>query len=143
MHAGILRTGLGVLCLIVLSSAAVGEEVKLSDLEGMRVDAKFTRHQVVRRAGREFPVTIEGSWKIEIKPDRQLDVIFNATAHTPRGKRQAEPTINTVTLDETRETQIRGRGKRIWTFADGTLTFTRTFPAGAYRINFAFANGAD
>jgi hypothetical protein len=31
-------------------------------------------------------------------------------------------------LGESREVASRGGGEAVWTFADGTLTFVRTFP---------------
>ena len=145
MRVDILRTILPapclLLCLLAGSVPAACEEVKLADLEGRIVEAKFSREQVVRRAGLTFPVRIDGNWRIAIKPEKQLDVTYKATAHTPRGTREAKPISGTVTLDEPGRTPAGGQ--RLWTFADGTLTLVRTYEAGAYRIAFSFAGNAD
>lgn len=121
---------------------ASSEEVKFSDLEGMVIEAALTRQQVVSRVpGQQFSARVESSWRIGIKPENQLDVTFNATAFTPRGKREARPLASTVTLDEKLPTQASGGGERMWSFADSALTLMRTYPAGAYRIIFSFVAG--
>jgi hypothetical protein len=118
-------------------------QVKFSDLEGAVIDAVIDRDQIVRRNGQTFPVTIEQNWKISVEVPNRVEVTVRSTARGPRGTRQAEPNTGTFTLDQPRGVRSRGGGEALWTFAEGTLTFTRTFQSGAYRSHFAFANAAE
>jgi len=88
-------------------------------------------------------VRIQQNWKISVEAPNRVEVTVRSTARGPRGTRQAEPNTGMFTLDQPRGVRSRGGGEALWTFADGTLTFTRTFQSGAYRSHFAFANAAE
>jgi hypothetical protein len=130
------------LSLVSFSLPAAGE-VKLSDLEGSVIEAVVDRDQIVRRGGQTFPVRIQQTWKISVDAENTIDVTIRSTAQGPRGTRRAEPNSGTFVLDKPQQVRSRGGGDALWTFAEGTLTFTRTFPSGAFRSHFAFANGPD
>jgi|SRR5215510_6372194 len=128
------------LALLSLDLPAAGQ-VKFSDLEGADVNAVIEFDQRVRRAGRTFPVRIQQKWKLSIRAENAIDLTVRSTARGPSGTRQAEPNTGTFTLDEPSRVRNRGGGDVLWTFAEETLTFTRTFPSGAFRAHFALANG--
>jgi hypothetical protein len=118
-------------------------EVNFSDLEGAVIEAVIDRDQIVRRGEQTFPVRIQQKWRISIHAENTIDLTVRSTARGPRGTRQAEPNTGTFILDHPRAVRTRGGGDAVWTFAGGTLTFTRTFPSGAFRSHFAFANGSE
>jgi hypothetical protein len=119
---------------------AAAEGVELSDLDGVVVTAELHREQEVRRNRRTISVQVLHSWELSIEG---MTIAFTnrATNLGPRGTRKTKPNSGTFTLDETREVASRGGGDAAWTFANGTLTFIRTFHSGAYRLNFAFTRG--
>ena len=138
------RHFLAVLCravplLAVPFSAAA--EMEVSALGGIVVDAVVQRDQVVRREGNTVPVRMEQSWKFSVGEDRIIDMKVETTAHSSRGARKAPANSGLFRLEEARDVSSRGGGQAVWTFSDGTLSFIRTFPSGAFRIHFAFADG--
>jgi hypothetical protein len=132
-------------CAALLMTAFVGDAraqaVTMDDLAGHFVVADIYRQQTVRRDGRTATVKVHQNWAFSINSEHAIALTMNVTAETPRGTRKAKPRSNTFVLDETVKVKARGGGQAVWTFADNTLTFTRTFPAGAYRAHFAFARG--
>jgi hypothetical protein len=118
-------------------------EVNFSDLEGAVIEAVIDRDQTVRRGAQTFPVHIQQNWTIVVNADKTIDTTMRATSRGPRGTRRAEPTSGGFMLDTPRAVKSRGGGEALWTFADETLTFTRTFLSGAFRSHFAFAKGPD
>jgi hypothetical protein len=129
-----------IVCLGALSPRASAEAVTLSDLEGIAVEADVHREQTVRRKDGTASMRIHQNWKFSVT-DETVEHTIQNTTHGPRGTRKAEPNSGTFMLGESREVASRGGGEAVWTFADGTLTFVRTFPSGAYRANFAFSHG--
>jgi hypothetical protein len=140
VQAVIHRTLVGLLCCVAPAFQASAEEVKFADLEGMIIDANFTRDQVHRREGQTISVKMVGTWKVAIEPEQQVTFTYKVIGHTRRGSREAKPVSATFVLDQKYEMQTRGRGEAMWTFADGALTFTRTQEQGAYRFSFLFAD---
>lgn len=139
MQAVIHRTLLGLVCCVTPAFPASAEEVKFVDLDGVVIDASFTRDQVHRREGQTISAKMVGTWKVAIEPDHQVRFTYKVVGHTSRGTREAKPVSGIFALDEKVEVQTRGHGVAMWTFGDGTLTFTRTQEAGAYRFSFSFA----
>src|SRR5206468_1886406 len=82
-------------------------------------------------------------WKISVGANKAIDVTMDSTARGPGGTRKAKQLVSSFDLDESRVVASRGGGEALWTFADGALTFVRTLPSGAYRVNIAFAHAAD
>jgi hypothetical protein len=143
VHRGHRATvGAAFLGLLALGPPAAAEGVELSDLDGVVVEADIHREQEVRRNGRTFSNRVHQRWKLSID-GKTIEFTNQATNRGPRGTRKTRPNSATFTLDESREVGSRGGGEALWTFADGVLTFVRTFRSGAYRVKFAFARGSD
>ena len=123
-------------------SPALAQPVTLSDLEGSTVQADVDREQKIRRQGNLRSVRIHQGWRIVVRPDKVIENTVDTSADTPRGSRKAPQNSGTFTLEEPRPVASRGGGEAVWKFADGTLTFIRTFPSGAYRVHFAFARSS-
>jgi hypothetical protein len=125
--------------LLAVADAALSQSVTVDDLEGLVVEAAIDRDQTVRLRGRTFPVKVHQRWKLSVGTDKTVEFSMQPTARGPRGTRTAKASSGMFTLEEAVEVQSRGGGEAVWKFADGTLTFLRTFPSGAYRVSFAFA----
>src|SRR5262245_17046036 len=91
VQAGVHRTVLGLVWGAVSSLPSLGQQLNYSDLEGMVVDAKFTRDQVHRRDGQTISVQMVGTWKIVLGGQQQGDFTYTVSARTARGDRQAKP----------------------------------------------------
>ena len=114
----------------------------MSDLEGLVIEADIHREQEVRRQGGTRSVRIHQNWKLSVDADKTLEFTLNTTSRGPGGgTRTAEPNFGSFKLDESRKVTSRGGGEAVWKFADGTLTFIRTLPSGAFRVNYAFTRG--
>ena len=129
------------LLLIALPARALGDTVTFADLADVTIDADVHRVQELRRDGRNFSSQARQNWQLAIGADNTIDQTVNTTFRGPQGTRKAAPLSARFTLEETRTVLSRGGGQGAWTFADGTLTFVRTFPSGAYRAHFEFARG--
>jgi hypothetical protein len=147
MHARSFRSISCVCCtLAVLLGGpvpAAGEAVTLDDLAGMVVEAESVRDQTVQLERGPTMVKVNQTWKLKVDPDRTVTFTTTSIGRTQRGTQKSAPTGGVFTLDEQRDVRNRGGGLAVWTFADGTLTFRRTFPAGAFRASFAFARGPE
>jgi hypothetical protein len=124
------------------AAPAFAQTVTWSELEGVTVEAEHTRDQVIRRQ-RQFKVQVKDVMKVVIETDKTIDYSVNTTVRGPRGTRELRPLGGLFTLDQPRDVGSRGGGKALWTFADGTLIFVRTFLSGALRTTFAFERGAE
>lgn len=129
------------ICLIAIAAPAFAQSVTFPDLEGHAIVADLHRQQNVRREGRTFSVKVHQNWNFYLNDDQMIVMTLNTTAQTPQGTRKAKPNSGSFALDETLKIKARGGGHAVWKFADGTLTFIRTFPSGAFRVNFAFVRG--
>jgi hypothetical protein len=132
----------GLLSALLLGASSIpasSEAVTFADLAGMLIDADIHRSQDVRRDGKSFSIQAHQNWKIAVGADRTIDLTVNTTVNGPRGTQKAPPNAGRFTLDESRSVQSRGGGQGAWSFADGTLSFIRTFPSGAYRAHFEFS----
>jgi hypothetical protein len=133
------KTIFSILLGLLQLSPALAQPVSLSDLEGSTIQAEVDREQKIRREGNLRSVRIHQGWRIVIRPDKLIENTVDTTADTPRGTRKARQNSGMFTLEEPRPVASRGGGEAVWKFANGTLTFIRTFPSGAYRVHFAFA----
>jgi hypothetical protein len=130
------------LSLTALSAPAAAQAVTFEDLVGQAVVVDLHREQVIRREGRTFPIRIHQHWTYYVNDDHYIVMTLNTTVHGPQGPRKAKPSSGSFALDEVLPIKTRGGGNGVWKFADGTLTFIRTFPAGAFRAQFAFARSS-
>ena len=129
-----------ILVLMVLCAHAQGQDaLKFSDLEGLEVAAKVFHDQVVWRDGREAPVKLERDVKVVIGPGDSIHFTVIPTVQGPRGKRQGQTISGPFTLGQVQETASVGGGSGVWNYADGALTFVRTFKGGAFRSTITFA----
>jgi hypothetical protein len=117
------------------------QAVTFADLHGTTLDINMMRDQVVRREGRQFPVTMQTDLTITIGRDGIIDQVFTPTAHTARGPRRGKTLTGTFALNHTRDVGSLGGGQAVWTFNDGALVMVRTFKEGAYRRTIAFTRG--
>jgi hypothetical protein len=131
---------LTLLLLAALAVPANGQTVAWSDLEGLTVLAETTRQQVVQRQ-QTIQLRVHDVMTVSIDPGNIINFLNNTTVHGPGGANRLEPAAATFTLEVTRPVARDGGGDAVWRFADGTLTFIRTFPSGARRMTFAFARG--
>jgi hypothetical protein len=131
----------GPLPLLAAISPALGQAVTLADLEGAAIEVRLLRQQTVLREGREHSNQFQNDLKIEIGPADRIQQTNTTTAYTARGTRKGKTTSGWWTLERPRETTSRGGGHGVWIFADGTLTFLRTFQGGALKRVFAFTGG--
>ena len=124
------------------AAPARGQDVTFSDLDGLVIEADIVRDQVVRREGWEFVTENTVRWKVVIGPGDAIENTVSQTSQTSRGDHKSRPMTNSYILGAAREVKTQGGGTGAWEFADGTLSFTRTFKQGGYRASFAFARGA-
>src|SRR5262249_19632454 len=129
--------------LVLSSHAARCQEIKFADLEGTTVATEITFDQMIRRDAMKFATKLTQVWKISPGENKAVDFTMDSTARGAFGTRKAKQLVGSFELDESRSVANRGGGDVLWTFADGTLTFVRTLPSGAYRMHIAFAHGPD
>jgi hypothetical protein len=120
-------------------AAATPGSVTFGELEGFIIEADIVRDQLTQRDGRQVPQQAHTSWRIVIGPEVSIQSTVNVTFYNPHGQRKAEPLTGSFILDQSRHVGSRGGGQGVWHFEEGTLTFTRTFEQGAFRIKFAFS----
>jgi hypothetical protein len=120
------------------SALAQSPLVDFADLEGHAVAADLHREQLIQREGRTVKVRFHQDWTLYVNDEHYIVMRIGTTAQTPRGTRKAKPNSGSFALDEPVKLKSRGGGEGMFKFADGVLTFMRTFPAGAYRAEFAF-----
>jgi hypothetical protein len=131
------------LVLFAFCSSAVCEPVTFNDLAGLDITANMYRAQDIRREGRSISMKVDQRWQISVNGDNTIAMTVDTTFHTPQGTRKAPPNSGSFTLDEAREVRSRGGGKGAWAFANSALTFTRTFPSGAFRVNLELSRNGD
>jgi hypothetical protein len=131
------------LAIASLATPTWGQPVTFAELEGLAVEADIVREQTNRRDGRTFSTKVDTNWAVAVGPDKTITSTVRTTSQNQRRTRRDEPQTGTFTLDEARPMPNQGGGDGIWTFADGTLTFIRTFKSGARRVSFAFARAGD
>ncbi len=120
------------------SASALSQPVNFADLEGYAVAADVHREQLIRRDGKTFTVRIHQDWILHVNDDHYIVMTLGTTVQTPNGPRKAKPNSGSFALDEPLMLKSRGGGEAMFKFADSVLMFMRTFPAGAYRTQFAF-----
>ena len=130
------------LLLAGLAVPASAQTIAWSDLEGRTVLAEITREQVVQRQ-HQVKLRVHDDIRLSIGPADIIRFSNSSTVHSPGGANKLDPVDTAFTLNETRRVARDGGGDAVWQFSDGTLTFIRTFQAGARRMTFAFARGSD
>jgi hypothetical protein len=131
------------LLVVLPSERASTQDLTLDDLHGIEVNMKIVRQQIQRRDGPEYPVKIDIDWTIIIQPEGMIRQTIVSIAHTPRGTQKPITLATSFVLDKPQQVGSFGDGHGVWQFKEGTLTFVRTFPVGAYRNNIAFTRDAD
>jgi hypothetical protein len=131
-----------ILLLVAAAAAAAGQVVTFADVEGITLEADIRRTQVVRRDRRTISLNVEQNWKVVIGDDKTISFTLHVRSQGPRRTRK-DQRGGMFILDKPRDVASRGGGEAVWTFADGTLTFVRTFRSGARRLSIAFERGAD
>ena len=130
------------LLLATLAGPAAAQTVAWPELEGLVVQAEITRQQVAQRQ-KTFEQRVHDVIKISIEPGDFIDYSITTTVHGPGGTTKLDPAGALYRLNVVRHIAGGGRGAgagdALWTFADGTLSFLRTYPAGARRHTIAFA----
>jgi hypothetical protein len=101
------------------------------------------REQIVLRENRKFPVKVQGDYRIVIGPGDKIHSTFTPSVHRAAGRRVGETRSGLFTLGQEREVKTSGGGQGVWTYADQTLTYRRSFKQGAYRMTIAFARHAN
>jgi hypothetical protein len=134
----VISAALATLGLSGLAPTLSADDVTLAELEGVPLQAEIGMEQTVRRQGGTAQATITQQWSLTINSDRTVGFDVASTARSALGTRKAEPVRGTVALEEARQIPTLGGGLAMWSFAAGTLTFTRTLPGGAYRVRFVF-----
>ena len=122
----------------VAATPAWSEAVTFADLDGLAVEAHIVREQTNQRDGRTFPVKVETDWALAIGPEQAITVTARTTAHARRKTRRDGPHTGVFRLDQPRPLGSEGDDGAL-TFADGTLTFIRTYRSGARRLTIRFA----
>jgi hypothetical protein len=119
------------------------DPVKFPELAGSVIEARVVRDQIVRRNGRTFPVRSQDDLKLVIGPDDRIEQSVTVTSDTRRGQRKGPTRTGMFILGEQRLVGALGGGNSAFTFADGVLTFIRTFREGAVKRTFAFSRRPD
>jgi hypothetical protein len=133
-----------ILGLVVAGVPAHGQDpLKFSDLEGLEVAARIVHDQTVRREGRQGTARLERDLKVVIGSGESLHVTLKTVVQSPLGRRQGAPLSGPFTLNEATERSSFGGGRGIWSYADGALTFVRTFKGGAFRSTIAFVRSGE
>jgi hypothetical protein len=122
----------------VISSPAAEKPVSFDDLKGVVIETRFLRQQTLLREGREVSNQFQTDLKIEIGSPDRIHQTISQTAYTARGTRKGKTMSGSWTLEHPQETTTRGGGHSVWIFADGTLTFLRTYQGGALKRFFTF-----
>jgi hypothetical protein len=121
--------------------AQAQDALKFSDLEGWEVRANIIHEQVIRREGRDRTVKNERDLKVVFGPAESIGLTVIPTIHRQSEKRETragKTSHASFTLGEVRDVSAAGGGTAVWSFADGTLTSTRTFKEGAARLTVTF-----
>ena len=129
---------LALLLLAMLAGPAAAQAVTWSELEGFVVETEIVRQQISQHQ-KAVEFRIHDVIKVSIESGDIIDYSIDTTVHGPRGTTKVAWKNALFSLNVTRRIVAGGTGEAIWTFADGTLTFLRTFPAGARRHTIAFS----
>ena len=129
------------LVLLSASFPARAESVSASDLEGLAVEVNIVRDQIMQRQGRTFSARVHQNWSVAIRAGSTVDLTVDSSVDSPYGMLKYKPNSGTFTIDQLRRVNSRGGGEAVWKFSDSTLTFMRTFIAGAYRMRIVFSRG--
>jgi hypothetical protein len=130
---------IAILFLVTAAFSAAAQPLNWSDLEGHVIEADIHRDQVNRVRGRNIPIKVHQAWIVALGPGNTVESTMRATVRNPKGTRHAKPVGGVFTVGGPQPVKAHGGGEAMWTFAEGKLTFVRTLPAGAYRLELALA----
>jgi hypothetical protein len=122
--------------LVLIATPVLGQPVTFADLDGFTIESEVVRDQMIRRGGWQGSMKVHANWRMVIGPGEAIDMQVVSTVEGPRGKRTGKPRGGMLTLGKAQQLRGQGGGHGVFEFQDGTLTFVRTFPQGAYRGNF-------
>ena len=130
-----------VLLLVTLSAESFAGPIILADLSGCecRCEHQPSPEHATKRARVLDSSTSELQGRNQQRQHHRPDCQHHSSRAT--GDPKGPPASGRFSLEESREARSRGGGPGMWSFADGALHFTRTFPSGAYRAHFTFAHG--
>ena len=121
-------------------ASAQAQPITIADLDGLSIESVLTREQVNRFSGRQVTVTVDNSWSVQIGP---IPNVTSTSKAQIRGRPDVEPLTGKFRINESRQVGSFGGGEAQWTLDDGTLTFTRNFKQGAYRLRITLARKDD
>lgn len=135
-----LRALLPAALLTALPAAAEAQTVTYAELEGAVVQASVTYHQVRRSDGEDVSGLVRQDWRFVIGSGERIQYESTITAFFRRGSRSSTPETGTARLGRPGQTAQHGGGDGVWVFANGTLTFLRTYRGeGGYKRSIHFS----
>jgi hypothetical protein len=136
---------LAVFGVAVCAAPAWSQTVTFADLQGSVIEASVVYDQTVRwaGAGRDVRQTrLQTDLRTVIGPGNAITDTWTVMVTSHRGTRQSTPETASYTLGRPQQVSNLGGGHAVWTFADGELTFLRTYKTGGYKRTIAFARAA-
>jgi hypothetical protein len=118
--------------------AATGGAVTWAELDGAVIEAEMVFNRILEQNGHQFAQQAHPSWKIVISGD-WMRTTWSATFRGPHTEQKAGPITGAAILNQPQKQTVGGPGQGVWHFEEETLTFTRTFKAGASRLKFVFS----
>jgi hypothetical protein len=128
----------GILLSSYFASSALAQGITLADIDGASIETTVVYDQVGRKDGAVMSSRLRDDRKITIGPGDTLQHSIVHTVTGPRGTRVFPTPSGTFTLNKPREVHSLGEGHAIWVFANGTLTFLRTYRSGGYKTEITF-----
>lgn len=118
----------------VLATATHAQDrVTLAELEGVVIEIKVVRQQVLHAKGKTYPNRFHLGVIVTVGGDEDLSVRADVVNHTPTGEHKSKPETIAVKLQKPGAAQMFGSGTGMWLFNEGKLTYLRTFQNGAYK----------
>jgi hypothetical protein len=135
----VLSRSLLVIALGVSAPSAWAEQPPTAaDLIGTVMTLSVTNDRTMRREGRQYPDKYQTDWTIKFVSEDAIRATFVGTAY---GLRSTHKTPveggGLIPLGVAKETSSRGGGTSLWRFEAGSLTYLRTYEAGAMKATFA------
>lgn len=125
--------------LSILPAQACAQAVTFADLRGAMVEASVTYQQDRRTQGGDVSGGVRQDWRFTLGPADAIQYASTITAFGPRGSRTSSPNTGTARLERPGQARSHGGGHGLWVFANGTLTFLRTYQGdGGYKRSIAF-----
>ena len=127
----------------VCSPRVYAQPVTLADLDGVTIETTMVYEQVGRKNGTVIATRLQDDRRITVGP---ADTLQSSTVHTVTGPwgTKVFPTSgsgSTFTLNKPKQISGLGGGDAVWIFANGTLTFLRTYRSGGFKTEIIFRRG--